>query len=1406
QKFIRLTVKTDDRSGRFKKRQPIAEGQQQRQQKQSEQLNVVPTSRRSQRAVNQPPRVPPRHIKHKSIYGTHRVETPVTTDNISYTHTDNEEPDHYLTDHSNNLTRSGDESAHHSRSGLDPYDMDASFGDMGLSISSKPLSKVQKLSVQTVLNGSFPRVTDKPQTTSYATGSIRNGKSNETLNHTTKHDSSLPFFNSSYGASGRLNQTIGQYHHRGAAAATARTLRKERNRDGSVKSTSREIDPSPTHHLYQQQTAHNTSNNSSIVHTSQSHPRAKSFLTGITYENLTRVSPFPMKPSDALMCYGSQLTEFERKEILEYHEVYFLGLEAEKLPVTNIKEYDDENGSYIKVNKDHICYRYEILETLGKGSFGLVLRCYDHKKKETVALKIIRNKKRFQQQGLVEVNILMHLKSLDSDNSLNIVHIKDHFYFRAHLCITFEILGINLYELIRKNNYQGFSIHLVRRFANSLLQCLRVTFREKIIHCDLKPENIILRQKGSSSIKVIDFGSGCFQSQRIYTYIQSRFYRAPEIILGIPYTPAIDMWSLGCILVELFTGHPVFPGENEQEQLAMIIEVIDSPPLHVLDQGSRRKLFFDSKGNPRSASAKTMKKRRPASRPLAQILRTTDNNFVDFIRRCLEWDPLIRLTPEEGLHHPWMIESKLKRSTRESRIQQRRKKDPNSTIESCQFYLPDACFTTFSNASLVLNPSDINTNVFTCPSSCYTIRYLSNQQDYPIYGNETYSGNSLICKAAYHDGRIMPWNGTYSTVSVQNNLVQSSTFSNSLRNGILSGKSFGTNYYVYRFLNNRVNETSIPDIAIEHRQYLYSQEQPSSITCRSKTDLYPIRPVEIDQGWKHWTGNRLKYFTFPHNYTREQSLAFCSNNNATLMYWANSTEQTILQNLLTTTIYDLFRYQRRIMGSNLLTFFIGLKQINQIKQWESNAIPFNQSLQLNLSSITIDGDYCTVIQSNGVDPQSIQILSVRCNDTTIMGYPLCRLLPSINTKTSDFIYRLETDTSSKDLSGVIDFCAELGGYPIYANNAYEWQLVQEIMLGDSSFIGTYAYTGLISPTKQVTNAYWMPMNTSYNSTLDYVWFASFRGTDRTGYHLSRASDESYYGLYDINPFTVLSTLRFCRKGDIRSLIADSPCDYKACVSKCQNISLPNHSDDARFGLYACIPQNSLVGIVYTQSFPVQGDFIRPNLPMDYSVALRRPFNQSVALSFTLANTSLSSSCFEYMNFDRTLYETIALSCSLSNTNNLTMNGINLRQNLNTLVTVAFNDRRMSGHHTRFIDYQLYDNRCRSQGIYHPYVNQCICAPGFYGDQCQYNCPAGYYGQTCDFNCKGDDDYCKGLSICLPDPYGCSCYTGWYGTYCNISCPSNLYGPGCSYQCSCSNCDRFTGQCNCTGTECYQELC
>ncbi|KAK7805446.1 hypothetical protein U0070_017729 [Myodes glareolus] len=210
---------------------------------------------------------------------------------------------------------------------------------------------------------------------------------------------------------------------------------------------------------------------------------------------------------------------------------------------------------------------------IGKGSFGQVVKCLDHKNNELVALKIIRNKKRFHHQALVELKILEAVRRKDKDNSHNVVHMKDFFYFRNHLCITFELLGINLYELMKNNSFQGFSLSIVRRFTFSVLKCLQMLYVEKIIHCDLKPENIVLYQRGQVTVKVIDFGSSCYEHQKVYTYIQSRFYRSPEVILGHPYNMAIDMWSLGCIMAELYTGYPLFPGENEVEQLACIMEV-----------------------------------------------------------------------------------------------------------------------------------------------------------------------------------------------------------------------------------------------------------------------------------------------------------------------------------------------------------------------------------------------------------------------------------------------------------------------------------------------------------------------------------------------------------------------------------------------------------------------------------------------------------------------------------------------------------------------------------------------------------------------------------------------------------------------------------------------------------------
>ncbi|KAJ8265129.1 hypothetical protein COCON_G00142280 [Conger conger] len=386
--------------------------------------------------------------------------------------------------------------------------------------------------------------------------------------------------------------------------------------------------------------------------------------------------PLPLTPEQALKLHRHQLTAAEQQEVLGYPEVYFLGPSAKKRQATaaggaNNGGYDDEQGGYIHVLHDHLAYRYEFLKVIGKGSFGQVAKVYDHKTRQHLALKMVRNEKRFHRQAAEEVRILEHLRRQDKTGSMNVVHMLESFTFRGHICMTFELLSMNLYELIKRNKFQGFSLPLVRKFALSILQCLEALQRSKIIHCDLKPENILLKQQGRSGIKVIDFGSSCFEHQRVYTYIQSRFYRAPEVILGARYGMPIDMWSFGCILAELLTGYPLFPGEDEGDQLACMMEILGMPPQKLLEQSKRAKNFISSKGHPRYCGSSTLasgtvvlsagRSRRgkvrgtPASRDWPSALKGCEEaTFVDFLRKCLDWEPSARMTPSAALRHPWL--------------------------------------------------------------------------------------------------------------------------------------------------------------------------------------------------------------------------------------------------------------------------------------------------------------------------------------------------------------------------------------------------------------------------------------------------------------------------------------------------------------------------------------------------------------------------------------------------------------------------------------------------------------------------------------------------------------------------------------------------------------------------------
>jgi len=393
----------------------------------------------------------------------------------------------------------------------------------------------------------------------------------------------------------------------------------------------------------------------------QEKPQERLFeKTGKVPKSVESPKKLPLTSAQTIKQFSDVLTEYEKGEILDFDTIYFIGNNTNARKVQMGKKgkdatFDDDKGDYNAYVGDHVGYRYEIIDMLGKGSFGQAIKCKDHKTGEMVALKIIRSKKRFYHQATVEVKILKYIKEHDLKGNSNCVKMLDYFTFRKHICIAFELLSINLYDFIKDNNFRGLSLSLIRKFAVQILQALLVLREHSIIHCDLKPENILLKNPKKSGIKLIDFGSSCFAHEKIYTYIQSRFYRAPEIMLAIPYTTAIDMWSFGCILAELYTGFPIFPGESEPEQMALIMEIMGLPPKSMVDRATRREVFFDSNGKPLSGANSREGNRVPGSKNVAGVLKCSDADFIDFLQKCFTWEPEKRIIPSDALAHPWIV-------------------------------------------------------------------------------------------------------------------------------------------------------------------------------------------------------------------------------------------------------------------------------------------------------------------------------------------------------------------------------------------------------------------------------------------------------------------------------------------------------------------------------------------------------------------------------------------------------------------------------------------------------------------------------------------------------------------------------------------------------------------------------
>lgn len=436
----------------------------------------------------------------------------------------------------------------------------------------------------------------------------------------------------------------------------------------------------------------------------------------------------PRSPSEFIDDPSYLLGVYEKGEIMRKKHIYYMPKmqRSQDININNHSSnygFDNEQGNYILKWHDHINYRYEIQRVIGNGSFGNVAQCYDHKNGNIVAIKIIRNAVNWSVQSINEINML---KALQKDEcKLLILKYFDHFHFRNHLCIVTELMLINLYTLLEITEFRGLSLGLVKQFCFEILKGLKYIHELNIIHCDIKPENIMIKlnyfEGGVPSIldlKIIDFGSSCYLNEIVFTYIQSRFYRAPEILLGANYDCKIDIWSFGCVVAELFTSKSLLPGQSELEQAGLILEYF-GPPLpstilqmrskliHLLkaqrlknsaansakmleginnsfktssmlmppshteksdSQALKRTLLytlFDTQGrvNLQSLNLRLgqqgVKSKRLGSKPLVYQLRILDNReqsiqFVRFLEAIFKWDPKERASVEELLEQDFM--------------------------------------------------------------------------------------------------------------------------------------------------------------------------------------------------------------------------------------------------------------------------------------------------------------------------------------------------------------------------------------------------------------------------------------------------------------------------------------------------------------------------------------------------------------------------------------------------------------------------------------------------------------------------------------------------------------------------------------------------------------------------------
>uniref|UniRef100_A0A8W7PQT4 Protein kinase domain-containing protein n=1 Tax=Anopheles coluzzii TaxID=1518534 RepID=A0A8W7PQT4_ANOCL len=332
---------------------------------------------------------------------------------------------------------------------------------------------------------------------------------------------------------------------------------------------------------------------------------------------------------------------------------------------------DDADGHLIYQIGDILHNRYKILATLGEGTFGRVVKVKDLERNHVMALKIIKNVEKYRDAAELEIGALEKIMQLDPNLEHLCVKMLDWFDYHGHTCIAFEMLGLSVFDFLKDNNYEPYPIEHVRHISYQLCYAVKFLHESRLTHTDLKPENILfvdseyttttvprknreVRRVNCTDIRLIDFGSATFDDEHHSTIVSTRHYRAPEVILELGWSQPCDVWSIGCIMFELYQGVTLFPTHDNREHLAMMERILGTIPYRMARQ-TRSKYFRYGKldWDEKSSTGRYV---RDNCKPLHRCVITDKPDHLqlfDLIRKMLEYEPSKRITLDKALRHPF---------------------------------------------------------------------------------------------------------------------------------------------------------------------------------------------------------------------------------------------------------------------------------------------------------------------------------------------------------------------------------------------------------------------------------------------------------------------------------------------------------------------------------------------------------------------------------------------------------------------------------------------------------------------------------------------------------------------------------------------------------------------------------